>query len=159
MTHSQCISIGAEGLDVEAIVAEIEQAVEARREQGEYNDSRIALAERHNLQNLKDDPAFLERYLECMRPLSHVDISDFEIVEKRKRFSGLLIKFKTAIWNLLRFYTFRLWSQQNQVNGILLSAIELTESKYKRRVDELEARLERLESQMRSREATNHSDA
>ncbi len=146
MTNTAPITIDAEGVDTEALVEEIRKAVEQRRARGEYDDSRIALAERHNLQNLKNDPAFLERYLECMKPLTHVDISDFEIIEKRARFGSLLVKLKTSIWKLLRFYTFRLWSQQNQVNGILLSAIELLESRYQRRIDELESRIEKLEA-------------
>ncbi len=159
MSESPPMSITAEDIDVDALIAEIKANVEQRRARGEYNDSRIALAERHNLQHMKDDPAFLERYLECMRPLSHVDISDFEIVEKRARFSSLLVRFKTLIWKLLRFYTFRLWSQQNQVNGILLSAIELLESRYKQRIDDLETRLAQLESRLNEAPTADSTDA
>ncbi len=153
MKNRQPISLDAEGVDVESLINKITETVAKRRAQGDYDDSRIALAERHNLQNLKDDPAFLERYLECMKPLAHVDISDFEIIEKRVRFSGPLVRLKKTIWSLLRFYTFRLWSQQNQVNGILLSAIELLHSRYKRRIESLEERIAKLEAASEKKDA------
>ena len=42
-----------------------------------------------------------------------------EIYERRARFTKPLVVLKRAIWKLLKFYTYRLWSQQNQVNGLL----------------------------------------
>ena len=50
------------------------------------------------------------------------------------------------IWKLLKFYTFRLWSQQNQTNNVLLAAIEIMDRRHKKEVADLKARIEALES-------------
>lgn len=141
------IQIGAPGLDVERIVEQIREQVARKRAEGAYDDPDIARAERHNLLNLKDDDEFLQRYLACLRQTVMVDINDFEIVERRARFSHLLVALKRTLWKLLRFYTFRLWSQQNQVNNMLLAALDVTESRFRDRVRKLEARIAELEAQ------------
>ena len=138
--------IGAKGVDAAKIVAEIREIVEAKKQQGVYADSRVALADRTNLEQLRNDEQFLEFYLECLRDAVFVDISDFEITERRSRFRGCLVALKRGLWKLLKFYTYRLWSQQNQVNGLLLSATEIVEKTAKEKVAELEARIEALEA-------------
>jgi hypothetical protein len=94
----------------------------------------------------KNDEAFLAFYLESLRDTAFVDISDFEIEERRPRFSGLLIRLKKTIWGLLKFYTYRLWSQQNQINGLLLSAIEGIHERNQEEISQLKARVAELEN-------------
>jgi hypothetical protein len=142
------IEIGAEGIDVEAVVRQIRELVAERRARGEYDDATVARAERFNLANLKDDDEFLERYLVCLRQAVLVDIDDFEIVERRARFAPLLKRLKRGIWGLLRFYTYRLWSQQNQVNGLLMAALETIAARDRERARGLEARLRALEERL-----------
>ena len=139
-------TIHAPGVDTAKIVEEIQATVADKRARGLYHDPRVARAERTNLANLKNDADFLSFYLECLREAVFVDISDFEIVERRARFSFLLKALKRTIWKLLKFYTYRLWSQQNQVNGLILSAIESTESRHQEKIRELEERLAKLEA-------------
>ncbi len=141
----QDFSIGAPGIDTNAIVEDIRATVARKIEEGIYADPRIARAERHNLLHLKNDEEFLDFYLDCLREAVFVDIGDFEIVERRARFSSLLVRLKKTIWSLLRFYTYRLWSQQNQTNGLLLSAIEGIDDAYKEKIASLEERLAALE--------------
>jgi hypothetical protein len=138
--------IGAPGIDVDKIVTDIRASVEQKKEQGLYTDARVARAERTNLANLKDQEDFLSFYLECLRDAALVDINDFEIYERRQRFGRLLVLLKRLIWKLLKFYTYRLWSQQNHVNGLLLSAIEGIDSSTKAKIKELEDRIEELEA-------------
>ena len=137
--------IGADGFDVDRVVAEIRDTVERKMEQGVYTDARVARAERTNLDNIKDEEKFLGFYLECLRDAVFVDITDFDIIERRSRFSRAFIAVKLLLWKMLKFYTYRLWSQQNQVNGLLLSAIEGVESRYREKLGELEERLARVE--------------
>ncbi len=139
-------TIGAPGIDTEKIVAEIKESVAKKIENGIYSDSTIAKAEKNNLLNMKNDEAFLEFYLECLRDAVFVDIGDFEIIERRARFSGFFVRLKRFIWGLLKFYTYRLWSQQNQVNGLLLSGIEGLDECYKEKIEKLEARIAKLEN-------------
>ena len=81
--------------------------------------------------------------------MATVDITDFAIHERRKCFGGLLVRVKRLIWSMLKFYTYRLWSQQNQVNAVLLSAVEGLEHRYRGRIDALEKRLKALERDRR----------
>lgn len=143
MTES-IFKIGAQGVDTAAIVEEIRASVARKTEQGLYSDPRIARAEKTNLGNLSDRE-FEQYYMECLRDAVFVDINDFEIHERRRFFSGILVAVKRLIWKMLRFYTYRLWSQQNEVNAILLSANEAADNRYREKIEELETRIARLE--------------
>lgn len=134
-------SAGAEGVNAELIMADIKARVAEKTARGDYRDMRIALTERTNLVNLSDDEGFLKYYLECLRSAVFVDINDFEIRERRRFGSALLVVFKKIIWNILKFYTYRLWSQQNQINGLLVTAVESLDEKYRSRLETLERKL------------------
>jgi hypothetical protein len=142
----EVFEIGAPGLDVEAVVADVRAAVLEKTRQNLYADARIARAERSNLDNIKDDETFLAFYLECLRDAVFVDINDFEILERRAWGAGLLVELKKLIWKGLKFYTYRLWTQQNQVNGLLLSALDSMENRYRERIADLERRIADLEN-------------
>jgi hypothetical protein len=141
----QPLTIGAAGVDVESIVQSIRDTVARKMSEGAYSDGRIARAEKNNLIHLTDDADFFQFYVDCLRDISHVDINDYVIRERRQGPIGwCLIALKKVIWKLLKFYTYRLWSQQNQINGLLLSAIEEIDRKYRDRIQKLEDRLKAL---------------
>jgi hypothetical protein len=137
--------IGADGVDAAALNAEIQSAVDSRIAAGAYADARIARAERLNLVNLRRDGSFITHYLRSLRDAVEVDISDFEIRERRAGLAPLLIRLKKAIWSLLKFYTYRLWSQQNQVNSMLAAGIEGLDEQYAAKIRRLEERIADLE--------------
>ncbi len=143
--NEKAVQINADGIDTDKLMKEIIAAVESKRNDGAYNDPRIARAERMNLSNIKDDEQFSKIYMECLKDSVYVDINDFDIVEKRSSCAVLLLALKKVIWKLLKFYTYRLWSQQNQVNGLLLGAFETIENRYSARLKSLESRLAKLE--------------
>jgi hypothetical protein len=138
--------INTKDINTEKIVSDIQERVSQKMEDGRYSDAVVARAERTNLANLQDDDEFMAFYIECLRDSVFVDINDFDIIERRSAFSGALVALKKVIWKLLKFYTYRLWSQQNQVNGLLLSALENMESRYKDKIAALEKRVAELES-------------
>ena len=137
--------INAPGVDAERLVAEIRAAVERKTTEGVYADARVARAERLNLARLRDTDEFLNFYLQCLRDATCVDISDFPIRERRRFFGPALVALKKVIWSLLKFYTYRLWSQQNQANGLLVTALEGLDQKYAAKFQELERRIQTLE--------------
>ncbi len=143
--NDSLFEIGAPGVDVEALVARIRERVAEKKRQDVYADTRIVRAERANLSALKDDDEFLALYLECLRDAVFVDINDFEIVERRSRFACFFVSVKRLIWNGLKFYTYRMWTQQNQVNGLFLSALDCLEARHRERVQALEKRIAELE--------------
>ena len=141
------IRIGADGIDVHKVEEEILAAVAAKRASGVYDDDLVSRAEENNLLTLKDDESFMERYLVCLRQIVPVDINDFEILERRSRLAPVSKAVKKVVWKMLKFYTYRLWSQQNQTNNVLLAAIEIMARRHKKEVAELRDRIAELERQ------------
>jgi len=153
MADKDTITIGiapeaAAGIDAKQIVAEIVAEVERKRAAGAYADPRIARAERSNILLMKDGDEFVSRYLDSLRDLTQVDINDFEIREKRGGVVGkTLAKFKKTVWKLLKFYTYRMWSQQNQANALLLSALEAVANKQRQEIEALKKEIAGLKKQ------------
>ncbi|MGD9874914.1 MAG: hypothetical protein AB7T27_11705 [Kiritimatiellia bacterium] len=142
---SAAFEIHAPGIDTEKIVRDIETSVAKKQEDGFYSDARVARAERSNLAHLRTEDQFLGFYLKCLRDAVYIDISDFEIRERRRGLAPLLVALKKTIWGLLKFYTYRLWSQQNEVNGLLVTAVQGMEEQYSAKIKALEKRIEELE--------------
>lgn len=141
--------VGAPGVDVEKLVREIQETVERKAAEGVYADARVARAERANLVNFKDDEEFLAFYLNALREAAVVDINDFEIRERRSgAVAPLLVRLKKTIWSLLKFYTYRMWSQQNSVNGLLVTGLESLHERYDEKIKRLEARIAELETKL-----------
>ncbi len=138
--------IHAPGMDTGRIIEDIRNTVARKMEEGVYADARVARAERTNLATLRNEDEFLEFYLRCLRDAVFVDINDFEIRERRRGLGPLLVLLKKTIWNLLKFYTYRMWSQQNQVNGLLVTAIEGMDRKYSAKIRAMENRIRELEA-------------
>ena len=140
------ITIGAEGIDTESIVKSIRESVDEKMKNGFYNDPAISKAERANIANITSDEEVLALFLENLRDTAFVDINDFDITERRRTMPGMLVMVKKLIWKMLKFYTYRLWSQQNQVNGIMLAAMEGMHSSFRQRINELETKVAELEN-------------
>lgn len=145
MSATPILSIGAPGLDVDRLVADLQATADRKMQNGVYADARVARAEKTNLVHLRGSDDFITFYLTCLRDAVFVDISDFEIRERRRLFSPLLVALKKTIWSLLKFYTYRLWSQQNQVNGLIITALEGLEEQSAARIAVLEKRIAELE--------------
>ena len=147
MTNNSIFDIGSniENINAEDIVAQIQKKVEQNMEDGIYQDPFIAAAEKHRLINIKGIEDFTPYFMSCLKVSINIDINDFEIVEKRSKFRKILVKFKTLIWKSLKFYTYRMWSQQNYVNSLLLSALETVEQNHRIQIESLEKRIAELE--------------
>lgn len=148
------VKIGTDGsVDAGAVVEEVRRRAAERLKNGEYDLETLARAERFNLSALKENPEFFNGYLSGIHRVTQVDIGDWEIREKHTGVKGaLLVRLKKAIRALLRFYTFRLWSQQNRANAIFHSSLSLLAeresddlAKANARIAELERRLAALE--------------
>lgn len=149
-TQHMEIKLNAGTVDVAALVQEIREEVSRKRKEGVYTDARIGRAERHNLMYMADSEELLRFYLNCLRDGVHVDINDYQIEDRRSGWQGkILVKIKTVLWKLLKFYTFRMWHQQNQINGLMVTAIESSFQQYEKKIAALEARLAALETKGR----------
>jgi len=139
------IKISAPGMDTEAIIRDLYSTVEKKKADGVYKAAGLDGAPLHAPLSFRDNESFLAFYIENLRENAFVDISDFEIIERRARFRKPLMLLKKLIWGLLRFYTYRLWSQQNQINGLLLAAVEGVHEQQVRKLASLETRIQAIE--------------
>lgn len=140
------VQVNAGDINVSDLVKEIRDEVAKKRQEGVYTDARIGRAERHNLMYMADSEELLRFYLHCLRDGVHVDINDYQIEDRRTGWQGkALVKMKTVIWKLLKFYTFRMWHQQNQINGLMVTAIESSFQQYEKKIASLEERISQLE--------------
>jgi len=142
------VQLQTEPLDVEALVADVRKEVAEKRKAGVYADARIGRADRHNLMYMADSEELLRFYLGYLQEGALVDINDFRIEDRRAGWKGKgLVKLKRVIWNFLKFYTYRLWSQQNQINSLLVTAIESSFQQMEKKIETLEARIAELEKE------------
>ena len=141
----QVFEIGAQGVDPEKIEEEIRAAAKEKEARGAYKNVYGGRLSKTDLQALVKDGKLLRSYMDALRENVFVDITDFEIDERRSFMPGILVAFKRSIWKLLRFYTYRMWSQQNEINGLLMSSIETMDKDAQDRLKELQTRIESLE--------------
>ena len=156
MAEESYIKIGADGLDVEDIVRQIRERADSRRNNGEFDMNALARAERFNLSSLSDDEDFFERYIDCLGVIFNVNVNDYEIVERRAFFAPVLRRFKRGVWKILKFYTYHLWSQQNQVNHAFHSGLKLLNFHERKQVKTLQDRIGELEARLAALEAKSN---
>ena len=132
------------GIDTEAIMATIRQRVEEKRHAGVYARYNLSAIKAIEMDNLKSDEAYLEYYLRTIWRAADIDLGDFEIPSKTPVIGKPVVLLKKVIWKLLKFYTFRLFSQQKDFNAKMVSVAEGINRKVDRRLAVLEDRVERL---------------
>lgn len=136
----------APGIDIEKIVTEVNRRVTEKKQKCVYSTVLPRRVQNTSILQVQNDDEFIKYYLECLKDSVYVDIRDFEIIEKRGKFIWFFVGVKKLVWKILKFYTYRLWSQQNQVNGLMLSAMEYLEMRYNEKISALENRIKKLEN-------------
>ena len=128
-------------IDIEKIMEEVRRRVEKKRREGVYDRYNLEGLAAKDIEQLHDEQDFLNYYMELIQHTCDIDIGDFEIPSKGGIFGKPVAKLKRLIWILLRFYTYRLFSQQKEFNFQLVNAIISLHKK----VEDLESRLAEYE--------------
>lgn len=131
------MKISAGGLDVDKIMQEIKERVEQKRKQGVYDKYNLEGLATKDIDQLQTEKDFLDYYLELIQHTCDINIGDFEIPSKGGIFGKIVAKFKRVMWIMLRFYTYRLFSQQKEFNFQLVNTI----MSLNKRIEELEKEL------------------
>ena len=119
----QKFQIGADGVDVKKIMQEIEERVARKKAAGVYDKydlSRIAALE---LSSVKSEADFLDYSLKVIQHNFYIDIGYFQIYSKGGILGAPAVWLKKTIWKMLKFYTYRLFSQQKEFNCQVANAI------------------------------------
>ena len=143
--------INTPGIDVEAIVATIRERVEEKQQAGVYEQYNISPAVALEIDNLKTDADYLNYYLDTIWRAADIDLGDFPIHSKTPVVGRPVVLLKKIIWTLMKFYTFRLFSQQKDFNVKMASIVHGLDMKYEERLAALE---EKIKLNDRSNEIT-----
>lgn len=139
----QFFSIGAEGISQEKIAEEIEALVAKKKSEGVYNN--ISLNSDYDFLKLSNEEDFIKYYLKIIRHSWEIDVNDFEIPRKKGFVGYCEHLLKKIIWKLLKFYTYRLFSQQIEFNSQIRNAIIAVHEDISSRIEILEKRLDKIE--------------
>ena len=134
--------IDTPGVNVDEVMAEIRRRAEEKRKTGDYNRGRLSSLAHLETANLKTSDEVLDYYLKTLVAASEIDITDFEIESKTPFFGRPVVWLKKIIWKLLKFYTYRLFSQQKDYNARVALILQGMDRRYSRRLEELEKSLE-----------------
>jgi len=132
----EIFEIGADGVDVKKVMAEIEERVARKREAGIYDRYDLSRIETLELSKIKSEAEYLDYLIRVIQQTWDIDVGDFPIYSKGGVLGAPAAYLKKAVWKLLKFYTYRLFSQQKEFNCQLANAI----SSLKSRIDELSER-------------------
>jgi phosphopantetheinyl transferase (holo-ACP synthase) len=141
------IKVFGKNIDNDQIAKRIMHDAEQRHKDANISMPQLQAGRISSPADYANNEAFLDALLIILHDTAFVNFGDFEIIERRKHLGKPLVAFKKIIWSLLRFYTFRLWSQQNDVNGFLLSSLQVIHENANEKIARLEARIAELEKQ------------
>ena len=88
---------------------------------------------------------FLQYYLRLIQSTCDINIGDFEIVNKGGFLGKPVVALKKVLWKLLKFYTYRLFSQQKEFNCQTVNTIISLQKKLDKDLDDIRTCLDALE--------------
>jgi len=133
----ETFEIKTPGVDVKELIREIEERVEEKKAQGIYDQYHLKNIAQLELENIKDETQYLEWLLKVLDRSWDIHIGDPQIINKGGILGYPVVWLKKIIWQLLKFYTYRLFSQQKEFNSQVVIAVGLLA----KRLEKLEQRL------------------
>ncbi len=124
--------------ELEEVMRTIRERVEEKRRRGVYDRYNLKAIEALEAETIRADAGEPERYLRDIWITADIDLGDFEI-QNKGGFLGLpVVWLKKIIWKLLKFYTFRLFSQQKSFNARTAFILREMNQKFEERLKALE---------------------
>ncbi|MBN2143468.1 MAG: hypothetical protein JW774_02480 [Candidatus Aureabacteria bacterium] len=127
------------------IMAEIQRRIKEKEDQGIYQKYSLSRSVQFEWKEVSDETQFLDYYLKTIRRSWAVDINEFEIPKKKGLKGKIELLFKKIIWKSLKFYTYRLFSQQREFNSQAAHTLLLLHQDYTEKIKKLETELKAVE--------------
>ena len=134
----ETFEIKTPGVDVKKIMSDIQKQIEEKKEQGVYNQYNLDRVTKLEIENIKGDVEYLQWLLKVLNQSWDINIGDPQIVNKGGVLGKPVVWLKKSIWHLLKFYTYRLFSQQKEFNSQVVMAVGLLA----KRIDQLEEKVQ-----------------
>jgi hypothetical protein len=123
MAEDRIIEIGANGVDTDEIMRRIRERIEAKRKAGVYDRYNLTGITKLEVAEAKSEEDFLRYSLKMLQRTHEIDIADFPIPNKGGPFGWLAVLVKKVLWYLLKFYTWRMWTQQREFNAQVVNTL------------------------------------
>jgi len=139
MAEDRTIEINTEGIDTDKIMRQIRARIEAKRAAGVYDKYNLTGITKLEVSEAKSEEDFIRYSLKMLQRTHEIDIADFPIPNKGGPFGWLEVLVKKALWYLLKFYTWRMWTQQREFNAQVVNTLRALDRKLdglKRTLDE-----------------------
>ena len=136
--------IKSSGVDVRDIMTKIRERIEQKTRAGIYDSYNLSGVIALELENFKTDDDYLNYYLRTIYRSANIDLGNFRIPSKTIFFGLGSVFLKRIIWNLLKFYTYRLFSQQKDFNSKIVGIVQGMNQKFDCRLADLEEKIEEL---------------
>ncbi|MBM4020039.1 MAG: hypothetical protein FJ288_17265 [Planctomycetes bacterium] len=116
--------IGADAAGKEQLMRDVDRNVRANEAAGAYDEAALAELRTLEIKALADDAEVLARVIAHLREAAAIDIGDFPIVNTGGPLGRLETLVKKTLWKLLRFYTYRMFTQQREFNMQAVAVLE-----------------------------------
>jgi hypothetical protein len=97
------------------------------------------------LQQPADEAAFLDELIRQLQHRNVVNLEPFRVARRPGRVGALLATCRAKIWKLLRYQHEHVTTQQNDINQLLVAALEFEYRARQNDISELRRRIEELE--------------
>ncbi len=128
-------------LGAEELAARIEKNIREREASGVYARFDLKKIVPFDLLDASDESQFLQFYLKAIQRAWAVDINDFLIPKKPGLLGAAEWALKKALWKLLKFYTFRLFSQQREFNSQVSHTLAALHKDYSAKADAIQQQI------------------
>jgi hypothetical protein len=132
-------SIELENVDVKEIVHAVKERVEKKKAAGVYDKYNLVGVTKLEVSQAKSEEDFLRYRLKALRKSWEIDIGDFEIPSKGGILGRPAVWLKRLLWFLLKFYTFRLFTQQRDFNLQVVHTLDALDRKIEKLGQRLDA--------------------
>ena len=123
MAEQQTFDIETDGVDTDAIMRRIRERIAKKRADGVYDRYNLTGITKLEVAEAKSEEDFLRYSLKMLQRTHEIDIADFPIPNKGGPFGWLAVLVKKVLWHLLKFYTWRMWTQQREFNAQVVNTL------------------------------------
>lgn len=132
--------------EMEKILQRIDEKHHELEKNGKFDVFDTRLLSEFDVLQVEHESEFLEYYLKALKRTWAVDINDFDIPRKSGILGYVEWQIKKVIWKVLKFYTYRLFSQQRAFNSQISRAMICLNDEVEQRFKLVEQKIRELES-------------
>jgi hypothetical protein len=123
MAEERTFEIQTDGVDTDEIMRQVRARIEQKRAAGVYDRYNLTGITKLEVAEAKSEEDFLRYSLKMLQRTHEIDIADFPIANKGGPFGWLAVLMKKILWHFLRFYTWRMWTQQREFNAQVVNTL------------------------------------